>query len=128
MAQSAPVGANKGFHKQKLVTCEANKVKSLLPHVDPDNALLPQLRVNRGELSPKRVIVDHISDSLGQLFTNHDCGIGQDTIDSKFALVALCRATSAKLKNLDEHVNMLVEAMKSIVVKEEQALGKMSKH
>ena len=28
-----------------------DKMKSLLPHVHPDNALSPQLRVNRGELS-----------------------------------------------------------------------------
>ena len=118
MAQSAPVGANKGFHKQKLVTCEANKVKSLLPHVDPDNALLPQLRVNRGELSPKSLIVDHILDSLAQVFGSHN-SIFQDTTDSKFALVALGRATSAKLENLDEHVNTVFEATKSSIVKEE---------
>ena len=123
MAQSAPVGANKGFHKQKLVTCEANKVKSLLPHVDPDNALLPQLRVNRGELSPKSFKVDHLLDSLAQVFSSHN-SVVQHTLDSKFALVALGRATSAKLKNLNEHVNMVSQATKSSDIKEEQALKK----
>ena len=45
-------------------------------------------------------------------------------IDSKFALVALGRATSAKLENLDEHINTVFEATKSNVVKEEDALNK----
>ena len=77
-----------------------DKVKSLFSHVHPDNALSPQLRVNRGELSPKTFMVDHIPDSLAQLFNIHN-SICQDTIDSKFALVAFGRATSAKLKNLE---------------------------
>ena len=98
-------------------------MKSLIPHVHPDNALSPQLRVNRGELSSKSVIVDHIPDSLAQLFYSHS-SICQDIADSKFALVALGRATSAKLKNLDQHVNIVFEAIKSSVVKEEQALIK----
>ena len=116
----------KGLLKVKLrITCVTvtDKVKSLLSHVHPDNALSPQLRVNRGELSPKSFIVDHILDSLAQLFSSHN-SICQDSIDSKFALVALGRATSAKLENLDEHVNMVVEATKSFFVKEEQALNK----
>ena len=98
-------------------------MKSLLSHVHPDNALSPQLRVNRGELSPKSVMVDHILDSLAQLFSSHISHF-QDTADSKFALVALGRATSAKLENLDDHVNMVLEATKRLVVKEEQALNK----
>ena len=113
----------KGFAKQKLVTCEADKVKSLLSHVHPDNALSSQLRVNRGELSPKSFIVDHILDSHAQLFSSH-ISIVQDRINSKFALVALGRATSAKLQNLDQHVNMVSGAMKSFTVKEEQTLNK----
>ena len=96
-------------------------MKSLLSHVHPDNALSPQLRVNRGELSPKSEIVDHLLDSLAQVFSSHN-SICQDVTDSKFALVALGRATSAKLKNLDEHINMVSEATESILVKEEQAL------
>ena len=98
-------------------------MKSILSHVHPDNALSPQLRVNLGELSPKSSKVDHILDSLAQPFSNHN-SISQDSADSKFALVALGRATSAKLKNFDEHINMLSEAPKSIAVKEEQALKK----
>ena len=43
--------------------------------------------------------------------------------DSKFALVALGRATSAKLKNLDEHINVKSQSIKCSFVKEEQALN-----
>ena len=64
-----------------------DKAKSLLSHVHPDNALSPQLRVNRGELSPKSFIVDHLLDSLAQIFNSHN-SIVQDMTDSKFALVA----------------------------------------
>ena len=79
--------------------------KSLLLHLHPYNALSPQLRVNRRKFSPKSFKVDHILDSLAQLFSCHNL-IVQDMIDSKFALVALGRATSAKLENFDEHVNI----------------------
>ena len=106
-----------------MFTHVPDEVKSLLSHVHPDNALSSQLRVNRGELSPKSFKVDHILDSLAQQFSSHS-SISQDMIDSKFALVALGRATSAKLQNLYEHINMVTEAMKSIVVNEEQALNK----
>ena len=98
-------------------------MKSLLSHVHPDNALSPQLRVNRGELSPKSFKVDHILDGLAQLFSSHN-SIDQGRTDSKFALVALGRATSAKLENFDEHIHIVVETTKSIAVKEEQALNK----
>ena len=98
-------------------------MKSPLSHIHPDNALSPQLRVNRGELSPKSLIVDHLLDSFAQVFSSHN-SILQDSIDSKFALVALGRATSAKLKNLDENIDMVSQAIKSSVVKEEQALNK----
>ena len=105
----------------RFVTCVTDKVKSLLSHVHSDNALSPQLRMNRGELSSKSFMVDHILDSFAQLFSSHISSV-QDRINSKFALVALGRASSAKLKNLDEHVNMAFEAMQGIAVKEEQAL------
>ena len=74
-----------------------DEIESLLSHVHPDNALSPQLRVNRGELSPKSFIVDHILDSLAQLFSSHNLISHQDILDPKFALVAFGRATSAKL-------------------------------
>ena len=99
-----------------------DKVKSLFLHVHPDDALSPQLRVNRGELSPKSVIVDHIPDSLSKVFSNYLL-ICQDISNAKFALVALGRATSAKLKNLDKHINMVCQAMKRISDMEEQALN-----
>ena len=72
----------------KTVTHVPNEVKTLLSHVHPDNALSPQLRVNRGELSPKSFIVDHILDILAQLFSSHKA-IFQNKTDSKFALIAL---------------------------------------
>ena len=60
-------------------------------------------------------------DSLAQLLSSYNL-IVQDISDSKFALVALGRATSAKLENFDEHVNMVSQAMQSIADEEEQAL------
>ena len=108
-------------------TCVPDEVKPLLPHLNPDDALSLQLRMNGGELSLKSLIVDHLLDSLAQIFSSHN-PILQDIIDSKFALVALGRATSAKLQNLDENIKMVFEAIKSTVAKEEQALGRMSKH
>ena len=82
-----------------------DEMKSLLSNVHPDNALSPQLRVNRGKLSTKSLIVDHILDCLAQVFSNQNL-IVKDMIDSKFAMVALGRATSAKLENFDEHINI----------------------
>ena len=41
-----------------------NKAKPLLLHLNPDDALSPQLRVDGGELSPNCVMVDHLLDSL----------------------------------------------------------------
>ena len=67
-----------------IVTGVADEVKSLLPHVHPDNALSPQLRVNRGELSPKSFKVDHILDSLAQVFISHK-SIVQHTLDILYA-------------------------------------------
>ena len=81
-----------------------------------------------GELSPKCVIVDHLLDKIAQLFYIRHMSINQDTTDCKFTLVALCRATSAKLQDLDQDIHTQLEAKKSSVVnKEEQALGRMSK-
>ena len=51
------------FHCQ-VTTIVTDKVKSLLSHVHSGNALSPQLRVNRGELSPKCVIVDPVEASI----------------------------------------------------------------
>ena len=103
-------------------------MKPLLSHLNPDYALSPQLRVDGGELSSKCVIVDHLLDNFAQLFHIRHFSILYCTVDGKFALVALCRATSAKLQNLDQDIHTELEATKSIVVKEEQALGRMSKH
>ena len=66
-------------------------------------------------------MVDHILDSLAQLLSRYN-SIVQDTSGSKFALVALSRATSVKFENFDEHINMVSEALEIINVKEEQAL------
>ena len=46
-------------------------------------------------------------------------------IDNKFTLIALCRATSAKLQDFDQHINIELAAFKSLIVEEEQALERM---
>ena len=90
-------------------TCVPDEVKPLLPHLNPDDALSLQLKVDGGELSSKCVIVDHFLDKASK-FSINNISIHQDTIDSIFALVALCRATSAKLQNLDKDINTEIES------------------
>ena len=99
-------------------------MKPLLPHLNPDDALSLQLRVDGGEFSPESVIVDHFLDEASKFSNNHIC-IHQDRIESVLTLVALCRATSAKLQDFDEDIDVEFEAFKSIVVEEEQALERM---
>ena len=101
-----------------------DEVKPLLPHLNPDDALSPQLRVDGGELSPESAIVDHFLDKASKFSTNH-ISIHEYKIDSIFTLVALCRASSAKLQDFDEDVDVKFEAFKSFVAKEEQALERM---
>ena len=67
--------------------------------------------------------MDHVPDSFAKILSSHNL-VFQNRIDSIFALVALGQATSAKLKNLYEHVNIVSEAIESLDVKEEQALDK----
>ena len=71
-----------------------------------------RLRVDRGKLSSKCVIVDHLLDKIAQLFHIRfiHISIRQDIANSKFTLVALCRATSAKLQNLDQDIHTELEA------------------
>ena len=102
-------------------------MKPLLSHLNPDYALSPQLRVDGGELSSKCAKVDHLLDKIAQYFVSHIFTY-QDIADREFTLVALCRATSAKLQNLDQDIHTELEATQSFVAKEEQALGRMSKH
>ena len=90
-------------------TCVPDDVKPLLPHLNPDDALSPQLRVDGGELSPESFEVDHFLDKASKSTINH-ISIQQDMIDSIFALVALCRATSAKLQDFDQDINIELEA------------------
>ena len=66
--------------------------------------------MDRGELSTKSVIVDHIFDDPAELFKSSHFSKFKDFADGKFTLVALCRATSAKLKYLDEDVNIEFKA------------------
>ena len=106
-------------------TCVTDEVKPLLPHLNPDDALSPQLRVDGGELSSESVIVDHFLDKASKFSINHTC-IHQDSFDSIFTLVALCRATSAKLQDFDQDVNMEPEVLQSFVSKKEQALKRLS--
>ena len=68
--------------------------------------------------------MDHILNIASKFSINH-ISIQQDIIDSIFTLVALCRATSAKLQDFDQDINIELEASKSFVAKEEQALERM---
>ena len=43
-------------------------MKPLLSHLNPDDALSPQFRVDGGELSSQLVKVDHRLDEIAQLF------------------------------------------------------------
>ena len=88
------------FFTQNVATCVLDKAKPLLLHLNPDDALSPQLRVNRGELSPNCVIVDHLLDSLTKSSIRL-ISILQDIIGCKFTIVAFCRAASAKLQDFD---------------------------
>ena len=89
-------------------------MKPLLPNFHPDDALSPQLRVDGGELSPESLEVDHFLDKASKFSINH-MSIQQDIIDSIFTLVALCRATSAKLQDFDQDINIEFEACKSLI-------------
>ena len=73
------------------------------------------------------MIVDHFLDKASKFSINH-ISINQDRIDSILTLVALCRATSAELQDFDQDINIALEASKTFVAKEEQALERMSKH
>ena len=103
-------------------------MQPLLPHLNPDYALSPQLRVDGGELSSKCVLVDHLLDKIAQLFHIKHISINQGNADCKLTLVAFCQTTSAKLQNLDQDIHPALEATESIVIEEEQTLGRMSKH
>ena len=80
--------------------------------------------MDRGELSPESFEVDDFLDKASKFSINHIC-IHQDKIDSIFTLVALCRATSAKLQDFDQDIDIALEASKSFVAKEKQALEEM---
>ena len=56
------------YYILQIATCVADEVKPLLPHLNPDDPLSPQLRVDGGELSSKCVIVDHLLDMIAQFF------------------------------------------------------------
>ena len=103
-------------------------MKPLLSHLNPDNALSPQLRVDGGELSPKCVIVDHLLDNIAQLFHIRHISIPKRIVEGIFDGITFCGASSAKLQNLDQDIHTELEATQSFVIKEEQALRRMSKH
>ena len=77
-----------------------------------------------GELSPESAEVDHLLDNTTQLFSRHRSWT-KDLTDRIFTLIALYRATSAKLQDFDQDINIELEASKSFVAKEEQALERM---
>ena len=85
--------------------------------------------MNGGELSPKSVVMDHFLDDTAQFPRRSNISILKDSSDCKFTLVALCRATRAKLQDFDQDIHIELEALQSSVIKEEQALERMmSKH
>ena len=86
-------------------------MKPLLSNLNPDYALSPQLRVDRGELSTQSVIVDHLLDKIAQLFHIRHISIHKDITDCEFTLVAPCRATSAKFQNLDQDIHSELDAL-----------------
>ena len=71
-------------------------MKPLLPHLNPDDALSLQLRVDGGELSPESLRLDDFLDKASKFSINH-ISIHEYMIDSIFALVALQRATSVNM-------------------------------
>ena len=72
--------------------------------------------------------MDHFLNQVTQLSINN-IFIHEDIFDCPFTLVARYRATSAKLQDFDEDINIELEATKGSVAKEEQALEKIfSKH
>ena len=91
-------------------TCVTNKPKPLFPHLNLDDALLPQLRMDRGELSSKSEVMDHLLD-IGTQVSSSLVSIHQDNVNCIFTLVAFCRAACAKLQNLCENVNFELESM-----------------
>ena len=80
-----------------------------------------------GKLSPNCEVVDHFLDKTAQISSSYliFIKVSQSSHDCIFTLVALCRATSAKLQDFDQDINIELEAAKSFVVKEEQALEEM---
>ena len=99
-------------------------MKPLLPNFHPDDALSPQLRVDRGELFPENFPVDDFLDKAFKFSINH-ISINQNIVDSIFTLEAFCRASSAKLQDFYQDINIELEAFKSFVAKEEQALERI---
>ena len=92
-------------------TCVTDEVKPLLPHLNPDDALSLQLRVDGGELSSECFIVDHFLD-IAPKFSIIHISIHEYIIDSIFTLIALCRASSAKLQDFDQDIDIEFEASK----------------
>ena len=90
-------------------------MKPLLSHLNPGYPFSSQFRVDGGKLSSKCVIVDHLLDMIAQLVYIRHISILQGIVDGIFTLVALCRATSAKLQNLDEDIHTQPMAIQSIV-------------
>ena len=69
--------------------------------------------------------MDHFLDSLAHLSRTYVMSIVQNIINCIFTLVALCRATSAKLQDFDQDINIESEVSKSSIAEEEQALERM---
>ena len=99
-----------------------DEAKHLLSNLNFDNALSPQLRVDGGEFPTNSTIVDHLLDDTTQLSIRNKSILHYYGVHCELTLIALCRATSAKLQNFDKDIHSPIEALQSIVAKEEQAL------
>ena len=80
--------------------------------------------MDRGELFPENFPVDDFLDKAFKFSINH-ISINQNIVDSIFTLEAFCRASSAKLQDFNQDINIELEASKKFIVEEDQALERM---
>ena len=72
-------------------TFATDEVKPLLSNLNLDDALLPQLGVDGGELPTQSVIVDHLLDDAAKVSCLYFlASYPKDIAQCKFTLVAFC--------------------------------------
>ena len=72
-----------------------DELEPLLPHLHPGDAFSHQVRVDGGELATDGLVVDDLLDGRPHLLHALNALVLKCFVDSKLALVALGRATSA---------------------------------